>query len=115
MSKYEIWYGKDPEELEFDCCWPDIAEHTDEFKNAYVAEIFSTDDEKDFWNEFIEANLDPRAMWYWVVIDGVTNISGAIDDDDIYCPCVPDWVKTELEKLRKGIERWLNKEATDDA
>ena len=93
--KFEIWFGKDPEELEFDCYWPDIAENTDEFKNKYVAEIFATDDEKEFWNQFIKVNRDPIAMWYWVIIDGVTNISGAIDPDDIYCSCVPDWVRKE--------------------
>lgn len=112
--RYEIWYGKDPEELEFDCCWPDTAESIpeciDTFKDMYVASVFSTDDKKDFWNEFIEANIDPPAMWYWVIIDGVTYISGAIDPDDIYCSCVPVWVKTEVEKLRKGIERWLTNE-----
>lgn len=102
MSKYEIWFGKDPGDLEFGCCWPDIAEHSTEFKNTYVAEVFATDDEKEFWNRFIEVNEDPIAMWYWVIIDGSTIISGAIDPDDIYFPCVPAWVRNKVAKINKG-------------
>ena len=100
MKKFEMWFGKDPEELEFDCYWPDSAKNTDEFKSKYVAEIFATDDEDEFWKKFVDVNSDPVAMWYWVIINGVTHISGAIDPDDIYRPIVPELVRKNILNRR---------------
>lgn len=101
MAKFEIWFGKDPEELEFDCSWPDVAVNSDTFREKYVADMFRTDDVTDFWNKFIDIHVNPNAMWYWVIIDGKTTISGAIDPDDIYGPDVPAWVRTTIENRRK--------------
>lgn len=106
MAKFEIWFGKDPEELEFDCSWPDVAVNSDTFREKYVAEMFRTDDVTAFWNKFIDIHAKPCAMWYWVIIDGKTTISGAIDSEDVYGPDIPMWVRADIE------ERW--KECKDE-
>ena len=83
MKKYEIWFGKDPEEFE-EKCWPDSAEKTQEFKNHYVHDTFTTNYADEFVKKYFEIRDNPPAMWYWVFINGEQIMSGAIDPDDMY-------------------------------
>ena len=40
----------------------------------------------------VAINIAPPAMWYWVIIDGETCMSGAIDPDDLESMDAPKWV-----------------------
>ena len=91
MKKFEIWFGKDLEKL-LDWYWSDKAEDTEEFREAQVAGIYATDDEEAFWAMMVAINIAPPAMWYWVIIDGETCMSGAIDPDDLESMDAPEWV-----------------------
>ena len=91
MKKFEIWFGKDPEEL-LDWTWSDIAEDTEEFREAEVAGIYATDNEDAFWCMMLAINIAPPAMWYWVIINGEPSISGAIDPNDLETLGAPQWV-----------------------
>lgn len=91
MKKFEIWFGKDPEELP-SWTWSDNAEDTEEFRNSQVAGIYATDNEDAFWCMMLAIIIAPPAMWYWVIINGETRLSGAIDPDDLGSMNAPQWL-----------------------
>ena len=99
MKKYELWFGKDPEDLDGDEWW-DVAEDTEGFRDMQVAGTFATDIEDMFWEMYLTIRESPVAMWYWVWIDGVQILSGAIDPGDIEIlqenVDVPDWVTKKI-------------------
>lgn len=100
MSKFIIYFGKDPEELENNY-WSDSFDLKDKdtIKKETIGK-FETDDIDMFWREFLLIRENPPTMWYWVFIDGVLNLSGAIDPDDyeILMEAIetPEWVCNEL-------------------
>lgn len=100
MNKYAIILGKDPEYIS-EWCWPDNYENSDAFDKAFVAGKFETNEEDLFWKMFTTINSSPCTMWYWVVIEGETYLSGAIDPDDISSLAhnihVPNWVLNTLD------------------
>lgn len=90
-KKYRIILGKDPEFIPT-VYWPDNYEDTEQFYKDYVEGEFSTDNGDLFWREMNNLVNNPLTMWYWVVIDGVLMVSGAIDPDDIFNLDPPKWV-----------------------
>lgn len=91
MKKFEIWFGKDPEKL-LDWTWSDKAEDTKEFRDTQVVGIYATDNAEAFWAMMVAINIAPPSMWYWVIIDGNTCLSGAIDPEDLESLDAPQWV-----------------------
>lgn len=106
MNKYAIAFGKDPEYIP-DWCWPDNYEDTDEFNNAFVAGRFETDNFILFYKMFITVVKNPCAMWYWVIDNGNTCISGAIDPGDI--EIFKEIYEDKFTKLNEYIDILMDK------
>lgn len=96
-SKYVILLGKDPEALAPCTTWSDAAPFFGSKRyDEQVAGAFTTDIEDLFWEMYLSLRENPLSMWYWVIVDGVQIVSGAIDPDDIEILAenlsVPEWV-----------------------
>lgn len=76
MKKYQFWFTNNQDNF------TEGREVTEKDREMLAESYFETDDIEHFVCMFDAIIENPVSMWYWVIVDGVIQISGAIDPGD---------------------------------